>query len=295
MVLLCRCCPSIKKVMSKMLNKLFPSVALKTILAFFVVGVIWWVALFVFGLKFTGWNYGFQLFALGIIVILSGIIPLLQQRKISFLEFDTVQKSRFWIGLGLVMWGMGTIVFTYYNIFVATEAPYPSLSDVFFLSASFMWIIGLVYLCCTNNLQQQFKHLLRKVAFFLIPIGVVILFFFLLFAMPSFSVTSFTGIKIIFDIFYPLSDVFMMSVLFFVLYCLLTKKIQALYLMPTIILSLGIIAIYAADLSFSSVTTQQTYFVGHYVDFFFAVAMFLLGWGVNVIPNASSATVADTK
>src|SRR3954470_16570381 len=112
--------------------------------AFFVFIVIFWAGVLLSGKKDGDWNYWYS-FLFGLVPLMGGLIGILKSKIWGGLK-STVGKAIFFISLGLLLWGFGESIWSYYNFFRNVPAPYPSLADIGFGPSIFFWIIGTVYL-----------------------------------------------------------------------------------------------------------------------------------------------------
>ena len=87
------------------------------------------------------------------------------------------------------------------------------------------------------------------------------------------------GLKLFFDLFYPIGDVVILTVAL-MLFSLSYNFLGGRYKMAVWVLIAAFISNYFADFLFSYTTTKETYFNGHFVDFLFATTMFILSLGL---------------
>src|SRR4051812_17446904 len=107
-----------------------PNLYQKYLIAVFAIVVVYWVALFVFGSKDGFYNYLFS-FLFGLIPLMGGVLGLRGSKMWGWLQ-STIGRAIFFLSLGLILWGCGEAVWSYYNFFVGEAAPYPSWADLGF-------------------------------------------------------------------------------------------------------------------------------------------------------------------
>ncbi len=266
-------------------QRFFPTKTTRILLVLYVASVAWWLTIFVRGIQYTLENY---LIAVPQVTLpFVGAIGVLSQvHRLKQLPFRQKMACVF-LSAGLIAWACGIIIFAFYNIFLGIEAPYPSLADIGFLIAPFLWFIGLVYFYRALNLPLQMKKAVGTFWFFCLPVAVVVfLYYFLLIAAGGgFPELDFMHGKFFFDTAYPLADVFTMTILGLMLLGVLFKLVTKRCMYVIAVFISGFAVNYFGNFSFSYTTSAGTYFVASYVDFLFFTAMFMIALGTNLLVN----------
>lgn len=192
----------------------------------------------------------------------------------SFTFKSVIGKSIAFISLGMLSWGIGSLVWLYYNIMLQTEVPYPSLADVGFLGTIPLATCGLFLLLKNIKIKFDAKIIFKVIA---IPI-VVFLFTYWLFIHSKLGENVSTLEKIL-NVTYPMGDVVFLS---FTIVILSLTKGAKLFRSISMICA-GFIIQTIADFSFSWTTATGTYYSGNWVDVLFALAFFTLGIGMYCI------------
>jgi len=258
----------------------------KLIITLYVVTALFWV-MFVVSTKYTGtlegWKFDYLLkpFLLGmtLLPLIGGIIGI--KNAASWGGHKTVMgRSTLALGLGMIAWAGGMVIWNYYLFFTTVSVPYPSVADAIFVLSWPLWTYGILQLSKANGI----KFALRKMskAIFLIPLLVILVSIYLLVFMARGGITYDNPIKLFFDLFYPLGDIVILSVTASV-YFALRKFLGGIYKTPTLILLFGFALNYFSDFLFSYTTTKGTYFNGHLADFLFTTTMFILSLGLSMI------------
>jgi hypothetical protein len=264
-------------------QQLFPTRVTRILLVLYLASVAWWVTIFLRGIRYTLENY---LIAIPQVILpLVGIIGVvLQMQRLRELPFR--QKiACISLSAGLFAWICGIVIFAFYNIFFGIEAPYPSLADIGFFAAPFLWFVGLVYFYHGLNLSSQMKKAVGTFWFFCLPVVVIsfLYYFLLIVAGGGFPDLDFIGGKFFLDIGYPLGDVFIMTILGLLLFGVLFKLASKRSVYVIAIFTIGFVVNYFANYSFSYTTNAGTYFVASYVDLLFFSAMFMISLGTNFL------------
>ena len=112
-------------------------------LALYLLGlIIYWIILQQSGLKTSNYNYLYStLFSL--VPLIGGIIGMVKAGIWGRFK-SAIGKSVFFFGLGLFLWGAGSMVWSYYNFVAKNALPYPSFADLGFAPSIFFWGVGAV-------------------------------------------------------------------------------------------------------------------------------------------------------
>ena len=201
-----------------------------------------------------------------------------------------VGKSILFISAGSFLWGIGTMIWAYYNFFAGVAVPYPSIADLFYVATIPFWALGVSSLSRATGTRTGLKTAGGKVLAYSVPILVFIVSYYLLVvvAREGALITSFEGIlKLALDLIYPLGDVIILT-LAIIVYGLSRQYLGGIYKMPTHILLLGFTIMYFADFIFSYTTTRETFYTGSFGDLVFTVALFLITLGTLGINPATA-------
>jgi len=189
----------------------------------------------------------------------------------SFTFKSAIGKSIIFISLGLLSWGIGALIWFYYNAILKTEVPYPSLADIGFLGTIPLAAYGLFLLLKNIKIEFDIKTILKLV---LIPI-IVFIFTYWLFINTKLA-EDVSALEKILNVTYPMGDVVFLSFTFVILTLIKGGKLFK----PFGIICLGFIIEAIADFSFSWTTAIETYYSGNWVDMLFVLAFFTLGLGI---------------
>lgn len=244
---------------------------------------IFMVVLFIFGsiIAWSGIQKNFWNYLYGILwntmPLFGGAIGMYQ--SISQKIFRTnVSKAKFFISTGLFIWGCGNLVWQYYNLIQKVEVPYPSFADFGYLSAAFLWIIGIIYLSRATGATVGFKKVRKKFLLLLAPTTIAACsYYFLLFVLkrPSYSDNP---LKISLDLIYPSMDLIILT-LILIVSGLSVNFFRGKYKASLFSIIVGFFGLFIADFMFSYMTTIGTYYNGCWLELFFNCTFYLLTWG----------------
>src|SRR6266404_8585677 len=145
----------------------------KICLIFFGLLVIFWAALFVSHKNGGNLNYWYS-FLFGLVPFFGGLVGMVKSKIWGGLK-STLGKAVFFISLGLLLWGFGENIWSYYNFFKGVPAPYPSVADIGFAPSIFFWILGTYHLSkASGALFSLRKNTWAKVLAIGVPIILLI-------------------------------------------------------------------------------------------------------------------------
>lgn len=251
----------------------------KSLIIFFCLGIVYLACLDFLHLKTTFWNYIWNLW-IGFIPFGGGIVALFIAKSWGMYKTQ-IGRAVLFISLGLISWGVGNIIWTYYNLFQNISVPYPSLADLGYLPSYFLWTIGVINLPHALGGKLYFSNRYGKILLMFIPLCVLALSYFLIVSiMKTGFIFSSSGspLKLFFDIAYPAGDVVILT-------CALVigisfKFFGGKYKLSMYTILLGFCFMYVADFLFSYSTTVNIYYNGSPLDIFFFIALSLLTFGI---------------
>lgn len=266
-------------------NKLKFTKAIYFLFVYFILIVIWWINIFLTKQKDSPANFQF-VFLYGLIPFFGGLFGLFRAFKWGFLK-SALGKALFFLSCGLITWSGGETIWSYYNLVLNVEIPYPSWADASFIASWPLWIAGVYFLSHATGAKFGLKRVAGRLQLVLIPIVAILISYYLLILVArDGSWTSGEGLlKVFFDFAYPILDIVILTEALLV-YGLSLKFLGGRFKWPVLIILLGFVINYFADFGFSYTTTVETYFNASWPDLLFATTMFVLSVGVNSLdPN----------
>src|SRR3989344_4415604 len=265
--------------------------------AIYVITVIFWVA-FIFNSGYTptyeGSTYELLLkpFLIGMtaLPILGGMFGLYRAYEWGGLR-SAIGRSVSSLSLGVIFWGLGMVIWNYYLFAGIEEIPYPSLADAAFILSWPLWALGVTYLSRATGVKFALRSVKGKIQLLIIPIIAMAASYYMLIEVARGGVIEldFSSLsKLFFDLFYPIGTavILAMALTFFTLSL---DFLGGIYKTPIVILIIAFLVNFLSDFTFSLTTTNGTYFNGHFVDFLFLTAMYLLATSLSMMsPSASS-------
>lgn len=250
--------------------------------AIYVVGLIaLWIAVQIHGTKTGNLNYWYS-FLFGLTPLFAGIVGIYKSKIWGRLG-STLGKAMFFVALGLLLWGLGETIWSYYNFFRHVPAPYPSPADIGFAPSIFFWVLGAIYLAKASGAWLTLQRSRRAKVFTVLAVALLsLLSYYLLIRVARGNVLvpeGETTLKVVLDIAYPLGD-FLAAIFAFLVATLSLKYLGGMYRPAIIAVLAGLAGMYVADFVFSYTTTVGSYFNGDWGDLFLCLGLFLLSFGV---------------
>ncbi len=213
--------------------------------------------------------------------------------------------SRFWGGfksvfgraviflsLGLLFQVVGQSTFSFYNIILHVEVPYPSIADIGFFGSIPLYIYGILLLGRATGFTISLKSSVSKAQVF------VVLLFLLSFSYFSFlrgyEIGAYEPLRVFLDFAYPLGQAIYVALA--VLVYLLSRKMLGGVMKNKILLILAALVVqYLADYNFLFQAINGTWVNGGYGDYIYLVAYFLMALGLISVGNLFSANKEHIK
>jgi hypothetical protein len=248
---------------------------------YYVCLIVFWIFLHKSGHKTSNYNYTFSLL-FSLMPLIGGIVGMVKAGIWGRFK-SAIGKSVFFFGLGLFLWGAGSMVWSYYNFVIKNSLPYPSLADLGFAPSIFFWGVGAVFLSKASGARFTFKHsLFAKILTLIEIIGLPILAYYLLVKLARGGVVVPKGespLKVVLDVAYPSGD-FIALMLSVIIFGLSLKYFSGYFKVAIISLLVGLATMFLGDFVFSYTTTVGTFYNGDWGDLLLSFGLFLLTFGV---------------
>ena len=252
-----------------------------------------WTSLFS-GVTTTPYNYFFAL-SYSLLPIIGGVVGFHNAGKWGFFR-SSMGKALLFLSLGLIVWGYGELIWSYYNFFLEQSIPYPSLADICFTLSYPLWALGVFYLGPATGVKFGIRNKSGKLLLILIPLTMIVFsYYFLILVARHGILPSNEGLlKVFFDFAYPLGDI-VVATFALLIYGLSFRYLGGIFRWPIILLLIGVIINYFADSAFSYTTTIDAFYNGSWVDLLFTTALFIMSFGVTNLDYALLFRNADSE
>ncbi len=251
----------------------------KLLIGYFLLVLFFWG--FIQFKNYTAGSYNnFYSFSFSLIPLVSGLLSMLGSRTWGGLK-SAIGKAVFFVGLGLFLWGSGSMVWSYYNFFLGEPAPYPSLADLGFAPSIFFYGLGAFYLSKVTGAKFGLKGTVAK-STVVVSLIVILLFSYYILVTVARGGVLVPGdeslLKIVLDIAYPLGD-FLGLAIAVIVSGLSFKYLGGRYTADMISILLGLGVMFIADAVFSYTTTAGTFYNGNFGDLLLTIGLSLLSFG----------------
>ncbi|MFO0882168.1 MAG: hypothetical protein U0491_01845 [Candidatus Saccharimonadales bacterium] len=268
---------------------------------YFIVGlsgimVALWFAIYITGTQGQQINYWWQLF-MGLTALTYGIFGIFTAKKWNWLK-SGVGRGVFFLSLGLIMWGIGQLGWTYF-LFVEpdVEAPQSHLLDFIDISAIPLWFAGIVTLSKATGAKYGLKKLSGKLLVVLVSLIMILLSWYFLVEVARGGAAYFDQSfgKQFFDLGYSIGDAILLTTAI-VIFALSWKLLGGRFRLPIITILVSFAFLYLADFWFSYRDGQGVYFNGDPVDLLFFLMITTMGLGITMLdPNRVRSKAAPAK
>jgi len=242
-------------------------------LTFFLLLAGWSAALFLTNQKTSQWNFLFNT-AYALLYLSGGITASIGTKLHGF--HSSVGKELFSIAIGMCGFAVGLLIWSYYNMVLKVDLPYPSLADLFFVLYIPFIAYGILNLLREFGMFFSKRIIFESLGIFLVS-GVFIFFF----GNPPDLSPTLPLLTTTLNIFYLLGDAFLITI-GLMLIRLTRGHIHISFFF--FIAALFIMAL--ADFVFAYRTGALTYWNGDISDLLFALSGCLFSLGVAKIVSA---------
>jgi len=262
----------------------------KLISTIYIATIIFWILLTIYT-GHTSHEAGLYLQILLFIIPFLGALVGFRNARLWGGFKSAVGKAVTFLSLGTLTWSIGMLLWNYYIFLAQVEVPYPSLADAAFILSWPLWTLGVFFLSKTTGVKFALRKVQGKVMLLIIPLIAVVASYYLLIVIArggTFELDFTDKLKVFFDLFYPIGSAVIITIAL-TFYGLSSTLLGGKYKKPIVILILGFVANFFSDFTFSYTTTNETYFNGHFVDFMFVTAMFLIATSLSLlVPHLES-------
>jgi len=236
---------------------------------------VWWLILLASGLRENIHNYLFGA-VYGVMALVGGLTGLSISKTWGGAK-SSVGKAIMFLALGLLAAEFGQLVFSFYNIFLGVEIPYPSLADLGFFANIPLYSIGIFYLAQLSGVFMTLKKFSNKILVVTIPV-LLLVFSYILF-LQGYEYDWSSPLKIFLDLGYPLGQAFYVS-LALLTYTLSRGMLGGIMKNRILFILFAFFAQYLADYNFLFQNSRGTWYNGGYGDYLYLAAYFLMTFGI---------------
>lgn len=258
-----------------MIDSLKKDKGLKIIVFFFILLTLWWSTINITGLKNPFQNYFFGAIY-GLMALGGGLYGLSVAVKWGGFR-SAMGRAILFFSLGLLFQEFGQLIFSYYNMVLGVEVPYPSIADIGFFGTIPFYIIGALYLARASGVQFSLKRTSAYLQIIIIPVILLITSYLLFLKDYKYDFTQ--PMQVFLDFGYPMGQAIYLSIA--ILVYSLSKNLLGGYMKNRILLLiLAFFIQYLADYNFLFQNSRGTWVNAGYGDYLYLLAYFMLTLGI---------------
>lgn len=249
------------------------------VVVLFVVLSAWWTILFFGGGSDQNnliWAASYQSVA-----IFGGVIGLIYAHKWGGIK-SLMGRAMGFFSLGLLAQSFGQTVFSFYNLVLKVEVPYPSLADIGFFSTILIYVVALYFVGRVVGVRVNLRTSAGRLQAVLLPL--ILLGASYLMFLYNYTFDWSAPLRIFLDLGYPFGDAIYISIA--ILVWLLSRNVLGgLMRRPIVFLIIALVGQYIADFNFLYQAANGTWINGGYGDYLYLVAYFLMALAIVGLGN----------
>lgn len=266
-----------------MFGSIFKNKVSFLILGLYVIILLWWIKLNLSGVPkeeayLFNWSYG-------LLPLIGAFYGIFKVSKTWGGYKSILGKGLILISLGLLGQWFGLQIWTYYNVFLKIEAPYPSLADAGYFSLVPFYAFGALMFARAAGAKFSLRTLTGKITAIIIPSIMLLVAYGFFIKDLGFDMSN--PIKTFFDFGYPLGEIIPVSIAIFTFF--LSKQFLGGKMKTRILyLALAFSFQFITEYAFLYRATAGTYYNGGFVDLMYATSYAIMSLGLISFRNYSS-------
>lgn len=238
---------------------------------YYIALLIWWVYIFLTGQRDGFQNYLFGV-AYAIIAIIGGLNGIFVSRHWGAWR-STMGRGIVFLSAGLLAFAFGQLTWSYYNIVLQVEVPYPSVADMGYVGTIPLYFLGMMFFSKAAGARFALRTWTGKLQTILIPL-IVLLFSYWIF-LRDYEFDFGRPVKIFIDFGYPLGQALTISI--GILAFTLSRNFLGGLMKSKIRLLIFALAFqYLTDFSFLFQASRGEYFNGGFIDLMYATSFLIM-------------------
>jgi hypothetical protein len=249
--------------------------AARVAFAFFALVNSWWLFLFLTG-NLTEHNKNLWAASYGLICLCGAYRGFVHSRWWGGFK-SVLGRALFVLSLGLLAQEFGQLIFSFYNIFLGIEVPYPSIADVGYFGSIPLYIAGIILLGRVVGAKYSLYKMKNVLQLVVIPAALLLASYYLFLRDYQFDFTD--PLKVFLDFGYPLGQAVYISIAILI-FSLSRNVVGGIMREKVLLLLLGFVFQYVADSNFLFQSVNGTWVSGYYGDVLYFVAYFVMTLGL---------------
>ena len=262
--------------MRNFFNAAFKNPVSISVIALFATLFIWWIWL----------HYILSNNPSNALLLWTGIYPLLSLfgAIFGFIASGRWGGTKTFIGraiiafsLGLLFQFIGQAIYEYYFHYLNIEMPYPSISDIGFLTSASFYIYGALMLVKVSRINLSLKLFKTNIHTIIIPLVILVISYFIFLQGYLFDWSN--PLSIFLDFLYPLLESIPISITLLA-FSLSQQRLGGAIKIPIIFFILALLFQYLADFLFVYQAYRNIIDMGGIDDFLYAVSYILMAFSL---------------
>lgn len=246
------------------------------LLGIFALILFWWLRLRFLNITEGNEPYLFN-WSYGLVPLIGALYGVFVVAKVWGGYRSIIGKGIVFISLGLLGQWFGLQIWTYYNVILKIEIPYPSLADIGYFALIPFYTLGSLMFAHAAGAKFSLRSISGKILALLIPLTMLVIAYF--FFVRNVGFDSSNIIRTFFDFAYPLGEVIPVSIAIFTLFAskkYLGGKMRGRILYLIFAFSFQFITEYA----FLYAVGNETYYNGGINDLLYAISYTIMSIGL---------------
>lgn len=250
-------------------------IRVRILFVYYIALLIWWVYIFSTGQRDGFENYLFGA-AYAVIALIGGLIGIFISNYWGAWR-STIGRGIIFLSAGLLAFAFGQFAWSYYNIILQVEVPYPSVADIGYVGTIPFYFLGMISFAKAAGAKFALRALTGKLQAIFIPL-ILLLFSYWIF-LSNYEFDFDQPVKIFIDFGYPLGQALTISV--GILAFTLSRNFLGGLMKNKIQLLIFALAFqYLTDFSFLFQASRGTYYNGGPIDLMYATSFFIMSLGL---------------
>lgn len=247
----------------------------KVVIVWFLIITGWWVSLFLSDVQQTPQNYLFGA-TYGLINLWAAFCGLMIARKWGGWS-SVIGRAISVLSLGLLAQEFGQLIFSYHNVFLGVEVPYPSLADIGFFGTIPFYIYGIYCLAKAAGVKFSLNTFINQFQALIIPVIILSASYFIF--LREYTIDWSDQIKTFLDFGYPLGEAVYISIAILT-FSLSRKLLGGVMRNKILFVVLAFILQYVAEFNFLFQNNNGTWVNGGYGDYLYFLAYTAMALGL---------------
>jgi len=189
-------------------------------------------------------------------------------------SFGPTRTAWYLIGAAMVAWGLGEATWTFYEVVLGRETPFPSIADVGYLGYFPLMLLGFLLLSSQGNNRRRLRTFLDAIA---VTFAAGALLWNVV-VEPIYEVSDEAMLGKVLATAYPLGDLLLLFPLAITFYA--ARRGRAAYVVLTLSAGVGIVLL--SDLAFALLTASDSYASGSLLDLGWVAGSLVIGYAAGL-------------